>query len=68
MKWLHKLFSLAGLSLGGANACFKYGCKKYCGYSPSEAMRLHELEHPLSSLLLQKDCDDELPTHIEGSD
>lgn len=39
MKWLHKLFSLTGSSLGGADACIKHGCKKYCGYSPSECLR-----------------------------
>lgn len=39
MKWLHKLFSLVNTSLGGADACIKYGCKEYCGYSPSECLR-----------------------------
>lgn len=70
MKWIHKLFSLAGLSLGGANACIKHGCKNYCGYSPSEHMRFYELKHPQ---LMQWDriqsskCDDSLLTHIEDS-
>lgn len=44
MKYLHKFFSLFGLSLGGANACQKYGCKKYCGYSPSEWMRFNKFD------------------------
>ena len=42
MKWLHKLFGFFGLSMGGANACLKYDCKEYCGYSPSEFMRFRD--------------------------
>ena len=41
MKWLHKLFSFLGLSLGGANTCLKYECKEYCGYSPTEYIKFH---------------------------
>lgn len=38
MKWLHKLFGWFGVSFGGHNACLKYGCDKYCGYSATELM------------------------------
>lgn len=37
MKILHSFFSKLGFSFGGHNACLKYGCEKYCGYSPTEA-------------------------------
>lgn len=43
MKWLHKLFSLLGLSLGGAEACLKYGCKECCSSNPLEQMKFHKI-------------------------
>ncbi len=42
MKYLHKWFSIFGVSLGGHKACLKYGCKKYCGYSPTESLMFIE--------------------------
>ena len=53
-KKMHKLLSYMGFSLGGYQACIKYGCKEYCGDIPSETVKFYErrAEIGISSWLL----------------
>lgn len=39
MKVLHKFVSLLGFSLGGYEACIKYGCKECCSSNPLQVMQ-----------------------------
>lgn len=54
MKYLHKLFSKLGLSLGGYEACLKYGCKDYCGNSVSQALAFTVRKHEVSKESINK--------------